>query len=154
MKAIVLNEQEDLSIDKHQVEPIVRFVLEQEACSTDELSIYFVSEEKICQLHDRFFNDPSPTDCISFPMDGGRRVNGYHILGELFICPKVAIDYLAETPEITHNCYTELTLYLVHGVLHLLGYQDKQKEEQEKMYATQTRYFNELVRKRLLLIAD
>lgn len=150
MKALVFDQQIDLSIDENTVAPIVRFVLEQESQSTNEVAIYFVSKEEISIVHDEFFNDPSPTDCISFPMDK-REESSYHILGEIFICPKVAIEYLAEDLAVTHDVYAEVTLYLVHALLHLLGYKDEEESDQIKMYSAQESYLDLLIKKKLLL---
>lgn len=68
----------------------------------------------MCDLHQQFFNDPSPTDCISFPIDD-------KILGDIFVCPKTAIDYAAR---IKKDPYPETALYIIHGILHLLGFDD------------------------------
>ena len=75
------------------------------------MSIYFVSEKKIGKLHQEFFDDPSPTDCITFPID--RTYSG-----DLFICPSIAKRYDTKAP------YQEILLYVVHGLLHLVGYDD------------------------------
>jgi probable rRNA maturation factor len=85
-----------------------------EQISCRELSVYFVTEQRITQLHEEFFNDPTPTDCITFPIDED-------FLGELFICPKTAQIYAAKHHL---NPYEETSLYVVHGILHLLGYDD------------------------------
>lgn len=89
----------------------------------EEVSIYFVSEKKISKLHDLFFQDPSPTDCISFPVDETH-------LGEIFVCPKVAIQYASKRGLAP---YKETTLYIIHGLLHLIGYDDLEKKAKETM---------------------
>jgi len=92
-------------------------------CSHEEVSVYFVTTKQICALHDEFFNDPSPTDCISFPIDE-------HHLGEIFVCPETALTYAKK-----HNLdpRKELTLYLVHGILHCLGFDDLTPPEKRRM---------------------
>ena len=79
----------------------------------DEVAIHFVSEREICELHAQFFDDPSPTDCITLPIE---QAPGYHCLGEFFVCPAVLLD--EEEP------YTEATLCIAHSILHLIGYHD------------------------------
>jgi probable rRNA maturation factor len=96
------------------VRKLVRSVLELEDVECEEVSIYFVTQRRICDLHKQFFNDPTPTDCISFPIDS-------EILGEVFICPKTAICY--STP-LKQDPYDEVALYIIHGILHLIGYED------------------------------
>jgi len=89
----------------------VQAVLEDLGSTHTEVSIYCVTQAKICALHDQFFQDPTPTDCISFPLDEEH-------LGEVFVCPKAALEYAPEDP---HN---EVALYIIHGLLHCLGYDD------------------------------
>ncbi len=122
----VLNDQKDLLISSEQVEPILRQILAEEKIQCDEISVYFVSESAICELHRTYFDDPSPTDCISFPIDSeDDLITGRH-LGEIFVCPKTAIHYASQ-----HHLdpYEETTLYIIHGVLHLLGYDDILEED-------------------------
>ena len=94
--------------------------------SCDEITLYFVDEKKIGEIHDQFFQDPSPTDCISFPIDDSH-------LGEIFVCPAVAVAYAAKR---SADPFEETLLYIVHGILHLIGYDDldpKGKREMRKM---------------------
>lgn len=147
MNIVVYNQQEDLSIDEDSVAPVVRTILEWEGQRTDEVGVYFVNKEEISLLHDQFFQDPSPTDCISFPMDNEE--GEYHILGEVFLCPQVAIEYVNK--EATHGPYEEVTLYLIHSMLHLLGYQDGEEEERKKMHNKQEQYLCALLEKKIFL---
>lgn len=90
-----------------------------------ELSIAFLNEEMICQIHLDYLNDPTPTDVITFQGD-----SDFDIAGE--IC--VSVDYAIESSKkriLPLNF--EITLYLVHGWLHLAGYDDQSPNEQQKM---------------------
>lgn len=107
----VHNLQKDLKLSKKAVRQLVQAVLEDLGSTHTEVSIYCVTQAKICALHDQFFQDPTPTDCISFPLDEEH-------LGEVFVCPKAALEYAPEDP---HN---EVALYIIHGLLHCLGYDD------------------------------
>lgn len=129
MNIIVANKQKDLKILKTRVKALVKVSLLFEEVGCDEVSISFVSEKEICRLHEEFFNDPSPTDCISFPMDD-EPDETYHILGEIFVCPKTAINYAHEHG---FNPYDEMALYIIHGLLHLSGYDDLDSKERKKM---------------------
>ena len=153
MKVVVLNQQKDLPIRALSVKPIVKEVLATENLFTDEVTIYFVTTKEICKLRQDFFSDSSTTDCISFPMDEeGEKSSGYHILGEIFICPKTALDYM-QSPQVeqTGDVYGEITLYLVHGLLHLIGYDDVEEKKRKKMRAAEARHMEHLLNKRLLL---
>src|SRR6202041_2455638 len=98
------------------------FLIDYLRIATDELIVHFVTEKKIRYLHHLLFNDPSITDCISIPIDPpSHDVSGYHVLGEIFVCPKAAKLYAKE-----HDLdpKEELFRYVIHGLLHLIGYDD------------------------------
>lgn len=123
LKIHVYNRQKILPIDKSSVRDVVGSVLDHMNADCDEIGIYFVSEKKICELHDQFFQDPSPTDCISFPIDQNH-------LGEVFVCPSTAICYAKKRGL---DPYLETALYVVHGILHLLGFDDLEKNARRAM---------------------
>lgn len=119
----IFNRQKDLKIGKSSARALVQSTLEYLKISYDEVAIYFVTEKKIAQLHEQFFQDPSSTDCISFPMaEWG--------IGEVFVCPAVAVQYARKR---NLDPYEEASLYVVHGLLHLLGYDDLKKRERTSM---------------------
>jgi len=84
------------------------------------ISVSFVGIRKISQIHADFFNDPSPTDCMTFPIDKD-------FIGECVICPKVALERSPLKP------YEETSHYLIHCLLHLIGYDDIDKKKQAVM---------------------
>jgi probable rRNA maturation factor len=129
LQLTLYNEQDDLFISFESLQKLASFVLDYLLVQTDELVLHFVTIEKITELHGEFFDDPTPTDCISFPLDGKSKTEGPSVLGEVFVCPKVAIEYAKEyggTPE------EEASLYVIHGILHLIGYADHTPEMTEK----------------------
>lgn len=146
LNSLVFNQQKDLLVSHASVKSVIQYVLEAEKRHTDEVAVYFVTTDEICKLHADFFNDPSTTDCISFPMDNEEDC-GYHVLGEVFICPKTAIDYVAKEGD----PYRELTLYLVHGLLHLLGYDDIEENDREQMRAAEKRIMDPLIHQKILI---
>lgn len=125
------NTQKDVRLSLSQVKRVLRLCMEYLAISTDEVIFHFVSLKKISSLHMRFFDDPSPTDCISLPIDPPNKASGgYHLLGEVFICPQVAKLYAK-----AHNLslFEEVIRYAVHGLLHLIGYDDIQLKDASVM---------------------
>jgi len=136
----IYNTQSDVALSTEKLPSIVKSVLSLEGKSSDEVAIYLVDQAEICRIHEEFFQDSSPTDCISFPMDQ-EEDEGYHILGEVFVCPKVAMDY-------THlhgGCVAEeVTLYVVHGLLHLLGYDDLSPPLKAAMRRAEKRHLTHL----------
>lgn len=90
-----------------------------------ELSIVFLSHAEHCQLHADFLNDPSPTDVITFPGDADMAFAGE-------IC--LNVDQAAHMAiELGHSFSKELTLYGVHGWLHLAGENDATLAQRENM---------------------
>ncbi len=109
----------------------VSYLLKELRISTQEVIFHLVTEKEISRIHEDFFNDPSPTDCITFPIDAANEeIIPHHVLGEAFICPKTALDY-AKQHRLDPN--TELYRYVVHCILHLIGYDDLQADERAKM---------------------
>jgi probable rRNA maturation factor len=129
----VTNTQTDLNICEETISQIAEAVISLQNHTCHEVNFYFVTKKEICDLHERYFGDPSFTDCISFPMDSPSE-KGYRILGEVFICPQAAIEYVQEDQG---NPYLELTLYIVHGLLHLMGYDDIKETDQQQMQAAE-----------------
>jgi probable rRNA maturation factor len=132
LKVYVYNTQADLPIRSASIQKLVRFVLREKAISCQEIAIHFVTKRKIAALHAKFFDDPTPTDCITFPMDE-------EFLGEIFVCPKVAIEYDPKNPE------QETALYIIHGILHLLGYDDRKPKPRARMHREQNRLLKKWV---------
>lgn len=127
MKISVYNKQKDLKIAATSVKRTIESALAFHNTPCDELAIHFISNKAMCKLHADFFNDPSPTDCVSFPYDSDRS-SGYFFLGEVFVCPKTALKYVEEKGG---DIYQETTLYLIHGLLHLLGYDDIESKDRK-----------------------
>lgn len=131
MKINCFDSQSDLKISPLQVQDLVKALLEMQQVECDEVAVYFVDVSTISSLHKDYFDDPSPTDCISFPLDSPTdQSQGPRILGEVFVCPSVAKSY-AEDNKL--DPYEETSLYIVHGILHLLGFDDQEEEEEKKM---------------------
>lgn len=146
MRVSVIDRQSVLAIDASCLTPLVNNVLKAEKQECDEVGIYFVESGELCELHAQYFNDPSPTDCISFPIDTHPGASGYRMLGEIFVSPLAATDYAAKKQT---NPYRELTLYVVHGLLHLIGYDDIEIEARAAMRAAERRHMRRLLRHNL-----
>jgi len=143
----IYNNQSDLPISPPQVRALVREVLKKEKCKCDEVAIHFVDLKTICVLHEEYFNDPSPTDCISFPMDSSEE-EGYRILGEVFVCPLAATEFARKNEE---DPFVETSLYIIHGLLHLLGHDDMDEISEPLMRKAEARLLTHLKEKKLCL---
>jgi probable rRNA maturation factor len=99
-----------------------------------ELNIRLVTEPEITELHIKWMDLPGPTDVLSFPMDEVKpnsKSNGPGIVGDIVLCPA-----FAERNE-KQSLTKELELLTVHGVLHLLGFDHAQAQEEETMFKLQ-----------------
>ncbi|MDR2983044.1 MAG: rRNA maturation RNase YbeY [Puniceicoccales bacterium] len=86
-----------------------------------ELSIVFLGDAEMIQLHADFLDDPTPTDVITFPGDDEDNGAGESFAGEICVC----IDQARrEAPKHGSDMASEVLLYLVHGWLHLAGHDD------------------------------
>lgn len=142
VRVTLYNRQRDLAIDPASVRALVRAFVRIESLQVSEIIVHFVTEERICQIHEDFFGDPSPTDCITFPIDD-------QILGEIFICPKAALDYCKKRGQ--KEIYRELSLYLVHALLHLIGFDDKEISARRAMRRKEKELLSELASSNKLL---
>lgn len=141
------NNQSDVSLDVSKTSQIVSEVLKLEKKRCDEVSVYFVDTEEICRLHQLYFNDPSVTDCITLPIDDPEEP-GYCVLGDVFVCPKTAHEYINKEGG---DLFEEISLYVIHGILHLLNYDDIDEEEEKLMRLAEKKHINHLKEKGYLL---
>lgn len=125
----IQNSQKDLLISKAEIKRVILLLLQNLRVQCDEISVYFVTKREIARLHQTHFNDPTPTDTISFPLDPPGQKPHCH-LGEVFVCPGIAVDYAQKRGK---DPYDETILYMVHGILHLIGYDDQEAEDRRKM---------------------
>ena len=144
------NAQDALSVSPKEIEHLVETFLNWKGVSCDQVNIHFVDKEEISRIHKEFFDDPSPTDCISFPIDLAKDPsNGYTILGEVFVCPEIGIEYAKHAQ--THSPQEEVSLYIIHGLLHLLGFDDLSKEQRVVMRGEENSAMGYLKEKKALL---
>ena len=126
-RAQVASHVERLAFDAQEIERLF-LILDHEGSfdpPAGAFSVAFVSKTEICDLHQRFLDDPSPTDVITFPGDQDE-----NLAGEICVCPEVASEYARLNQG---DLSEELTLYIVHGYLHLCGFDDLQESEREEM---------------------
>ena len=111
-----------------------------------ELSLLLVDEKAMTALHERWMNEPGPTDVLAFPMDeldpvprSGRGVEEDAeppptLLGDVVLCPEVA---RRQARTAGHAAEDELHLLATHGILHLLGYDHGEPAQEREMFRRQ-----------------
>jgi len=130
--AVLISDRQAAQLDEDALIDLAVAALEGEGLRDVELSVSFVEESEIEALHVRYMDEPGSTDVLSFPLDGDDE--GTHVLGDVVIAPSVAAR---NNPE---DSQAELRLLLVHGILHLLGYDHEEDAEKAEMWARQERY--------------
>ncbi|EKE21568.1 MAG: hypothetical protein ACD_7C00186G0001 [uncultured bacterium] len=148
MKITILNKQKVLKINSDKIKKQINIILQEEKIDTQEVILNFVNEKAVKDLHIKYFNDPTVTDCISFPIDSAsKKTNGYHILGEAFICPKQAVIC---SKRYKTTVYEELALYVIHCILHLIGYDDIKQIDRSLMRKKEKYYLSLFKRKKTI----
>ena len=139
MSIEVLNET-DVVLDEMELVACSRYVLDaMNVHPGADLCLKLVDEAAMEVLHVQWMDLPGPTDVMSFPMDelrpgrdGQEPEEG--VLGDIVLCPSVAARQAAEAGHATEE---ELLLLTTHGILHLLGYDHAEPDEEREMFELQ-----------------
>jgi len=153
--SVEINNESGMPADEDALRELAQYVIGQmETHPLADLSMLLVDEAHMTNLHEKWMEEPGPTDVLSFPMDelrphsmaGPNRSRGRDsdepepvLLGDVVLCPQVAA---VQAKQHGHSTQAELELLTVHGVLHLLGYDHADPEEEAEMFGLQ----NELLR--------
>ena len=132
---ILTDDRQTAPLPTAELEALAAQTLLGEGVSRAELSLSFVTEDEIAELHERYLHEPGPTDVLSFPLEETDvDEDGVRILGDVVIAPAVAER---NNPDDRDG---ELRLLVVHGILHLLGHDHQEDAEKTDMWAKQQRY--------------
>lgn len=138
--SIEINNESALSVDEPRVLKLATFALDYlHIHPAAEMPIIFVDEPAMEKLHIEWMDEPGPTDVLSFPMDELRPgtetdPTAPGILGDIVICPQVA-QKQAETAG--HPVINEILMLTTHGILHLLGFDHAEPDEEKEMFGLQ-----------------
>jgi probable rRNA maturation factor len=135
---VLISNRQHRPVDEEGLRALARDTMRGEGIERAELSVSFVEQDEIAGLHERFMDEAGPTDVLSFPLDdidedakGGEAVR---LLGDVVVAPAEAARNNPDDPE------AELRLLLVHGILHLLGYDHEEDGARTRMWERQERY--------------
>jgi probable rRNA maturation factor len=138
--SIEISNESEVAVDEARVLELANFALhELKIHPKAELAIQFVNEAAMEVLHIQWMDEPGPTDVLSFPMDELRpgsesEITPPGLLGDIVVCPQVAIKQ-AETAG--HEPINEILLLTTHGILHLLGFDHAEPDEEREMFGLQ-----------------
>jgi probable rRNA maturation factor len=127
--SIDINNESGTEVDEQAILDVARFALDRMRIHPlSELSVIVIDAEAMAALHVQWMDLPGPTDVMSFP------------LGDIVLCPEVAEKQGAANG---HSMDAELQLLTVHGVLHVLGYDHEDPDEEREMFGLQKRILDD-----------
>lgn len=133
----VSNEQRAMRVDHARLRRAVEMILIAEHIESAEISIAIVDDETIHQLNRDYLDHDYPTDVLSFVLE--RTESGLE--GEVIVSTETAI---ARANEFGFRPQDELLLYVIHGMLHLVGYDDKDDTKRRVMRNKEQHFLQQL----------
>ncbi len=138
--SIEVNNESAIEVDEATLQRLAIFALDHLHVHPDaELAIVLVDEGAMEQLHVQWMDEPGPTDVLSFPMDELRpgsedEPTPAGLLGDIVVCPQVAVE---QAEAAGHSALEEMLLLTTHGILHLLGFDHAEPEDEKEMFGIQ-----------------
>jgi len=132
--AVCVIDEQDRPVDTDDLAALARHVLEHEQVSGGvELSLLLVDEATITQLNGQYMGKDVPTDVLAFPIDEPDESFGEvpTVLGDVVLCPEVAAQ---RAPALGRRPDDEIRLLTVHGILHLLGMDHAEPDDEQAMF--------------------
>ena len=142
---LVIQRARTVPVDTRQLRRIARHLLaELLALEKFELGVHLVRAPEMTRINETFLQHEGATDVITFDYaDHGSRITDCALYGELFICFDVAVS---QAREFRTTWPGEVVRYLVHGVLHLQGFDDHRPADRRKMKREENRLVRALRR--------
>ena len=131
----ILDEQDELAVDLKKVRSVCEQILDEGGVRSGKLNVVLVNSDTIRQFNRDFLQHDYPTDTISFPIED-RRSEG-HLEGEVLVCTEIA---KSRAEEFGWTAEEETLLYVVHGMLHLVGFDDVTPDRQAEMQEKEREY--------------
>lgn len=137
---IEINNESEVEVDLNRVQLLAEHVRDAlRLHPMVDIGIIFVDEAPMTELHVRWMDEPGPTDVLSFPMDELRpgseeMLSAEGVLGDVVICPQVA---KRQAEVAGHPAINEILMLLTHGMLHLVGFDHAEPEEEKEMFGLQ-----------------
>ncbi len=133
----VLDSQRHLTLPEPLLAEAVRTVLADHGIAVAQVNLLLVDDAAIRELNRRFLNHDWATDCITFPMERSEHA----LEGEIVVSAQTACR---QAPQYGLTPEEELLLYVIHGALHLVGYEDTSETARAEMEARQHDYLARL----------
>jgi probable rRNA maturation factor len=168
MSVFLANEQADYRVDERSLTRLARLVMDAEGVEESEISLLLVNRAVMTDLNERYMGEDRPTDVLAFPIDGPSPASGPPegptgprgfaadrlggaddeddldeeedddapwLLGDIVLCPAYAAEQASRNGQ---SLAAELELLTVHGILHLVGFDHAEPDEERTMQARTT----------------
>lgn len=141
--SIELSNESAVEVDLDRVQALAIHVRDELKLHPQvDVGIIFVDEEPMTELHIKWMDEPGPTDVLSFPMDELRPGSDLvpspeGVLGDIVVCPQVAAT---QAEKAGHATIDEILLLVTHGMLHLVGFDHAEPEEEKEMFGLQKQF--------------
>lgn len=137
MQVEVHNNSSGLPLTDDQVKNIIEYTSTSINLIASSITVIFVDDEKLARMHGEFLNDPTPTDIITFDLGEDKTE------GEIYISTQRASEQAKQ-----FNCTEseELLRLIVHGLLHLKGYNDLAEKDLKEMKTLENQLVEKLSR--------
>ena len=137
-----INDLYNVDFKYNYLKKVIKRTLKHEKVKESYFSIIFVDEKEIQKINKEYRGIDKVTDVISFAFEdnGDMLYNNMRVLGDIYICiPRM----LEQSVNYGHSVKRELSFLVVHGLLHLLGYDHLTKKDEEVMFGLQELILNE-----------
>ena len=130
-KVTICSTQRAMRVPRKKLAELVTFVVRAEGVRMAEADLAVVTKEQIAALNLRYLGSAEPTDVLSFDLSEATTAG---LCAQVIVCGELAAERARQHG---HGAWQELMLYVVHGLLHLMGYDDGTARRAAKMYARQ-----------------
>jgi probable rRNA maturation factor len=134
----ITNRQRGLRIDRRRMRRVVERIVEDAGITDAQVSVAVVDDPTIAELHERFLNDPEPTDVLSFVLERSPKAMEGEVVVSEDTAQRVASRYRCTAED-------ELMRYVIHGTLHLVGYDDTTPHKRAVMRKRERQYLSQFV---------
>ena len=146
MTQVVVTNESGVGCDEQALADLANWLMVQLRLHTEcELGITLVDLERMTGLHEDWMNEPGATDVLSFPIDELRSADldvdpEPGVLGDIVLCPAFLTHQMQQSGRTLDH---ELAFLVVHGTLHLIGYDHMDEHELTAMFALQDQLLND-----------
>jgi probable rRNA maturation factor len=128
-------------VPESQMHTLLNFGIEYMELNPEcAISLTFVDVQEMEELHIKWMDEPGPTDVLSFPMDMPEGKSDVVTLGDIVIAPAVAAQ---QADKAGHSVNHEIFILATHGLLHILGYDHADPDEEKVMFGLQEKIVKE-----------